>query len=61
MMIFDTTIEFMIFDAMRIRLRWGDCFQIHMVNTLLETSFIETNFNNVPFGGINCTLWYGTS
>lgn len=45
MMVFDTTIGFRIFDAMRIWLRWGNCFQIRMVDTLLKISFIETNFN----------------
>ncbi|KAK9921933.1 hypothetical protein M0R45_030425 [Rubus argutus] len=43
MTVFDTTICFRIFDAMKSPLPLGDCFKIDVVDEAVTTSFIESN------------------
>ncbi|KAK9928810.1 hypothetical protein M0R45_025930 [Rubus argutus] len=43
MTVFETTIGFRIFDAMRSPMPLGDCFKIDVVDEAIATSFIDTN------------------
>ncbi|KAK9950891.1 hypothetical protein M0R45_006357 [Rubus argutus] len=43
MTVFDTTVGFHIFDAMRSPMHLGDCFCIDVVDDLVESSFIESS------------------
>jgi hypothetical protein len=43
MTVFDTTIGFRIFDAIRSPMPLGDCFKIEVLDEAVATSFIETN------------------
>ncbi|XP_024178407.1 uncharacterized protein LOC112184382 [Rosa chinensis] len=43
MTVFDTTIGFRIFDAMRSPLHLGECFRVDAVDSMVEKTFIETS------------------
>jgi hypothetical protein len=48
MSVFETTIGFRIFDAMKSPLKLGECFRVEVVEDLVESIFIESSFKD-PF------------
>lgn len=48
MTVFETTIGFRIFDAMKSPLKLGECFRVEVVEDLVESTFIKSSFKD-PF------------